>query len=303
MRAVLSRRILWATAATSLTLAACGDTSPSVPDAQTPFDAGSDVTMDASVVTDAGGVTDAGTATDSGVIDAGFDAGLVLDAGFDAGVDAGFDAGTAPMDAGTDGGFFIDGIVFVHGINGSKDDWTPMVNRFLADGWPANRLIANTYADPRWGCNDTNAMQLQTWVNQLRQAGAQHVAVVAHSMGGLSSRYYLKSLMGTTQVEVFTTLGTMHHGLSSPCLSPLPVCVWQQLCQSGMFIGNLNAAPATPGPTTWTSIFSDSDDTVPQMSSQLTGANNILVPGLEHDGPNGLQSSSVVYQHVLDTLR
>ena len=271
----------------ALALAACGDPSPSGA-----ADAG-------------GGAFDAGEASDAGSGDAG-----VADAGApDAGApDAGGDAGVpdaGPQDAGltSDGGFTIDGVVFVHGINGSKDDWAPMIARFAADGWPANRLIANTYADPRWGCNDDNAAQLQGWVNQLRQAGAQHVAVVAHSMGGLSSRYYLKSLMGTAQVEVFVTLGTMHHGLSTPCLSPLPVCVWQQLCESGPFIADLNAAPATPGPTRWTSLFSDGDDTVPQQSSQLMGADNILVPGLEHDGPNGLQASSVVYQHVLDALR
>lgn len=284
-RAVHSKRAL--TLGLCAVLAACGTVTPSPQqDAgqQTETDAGSNDSGEVDA-----GIQDAGT-PDAGLIDAG-----TSDAGTS-------DAGTS--DAGTsDAGFTIDGIVFVHGINGSKNDWTPMIDRFVADGWPMNRLVANTYQDPRFGCNDSNATQLQTWVNQLHQAGAQHVAVVAHSMGGLSSRYYLKDLMGTQNVEVFTTLGTMHHGLSTPCLNPLPVCVWQQLCQTGMFITDLNAPPATPGPTKWTSIFSDSDDTVPMMSSQLMGATNILVPGLEHDGPNGLQSSAVVYQHVLDTLR
>jgi triacylglycerol lipase len=276
---VRSRSQLWV--GLSLALVACGGVRSTT-------DAAVDTPDSGALTVDAGEERDAGT-PDAGVADAGApDAGVTTDAG---------------SDAGTDAGFTIDGIVFVHGINGSKDDWAPMINRFLADGWPANRLIANTYMDPRFGCNDANATQLRTWVNQLRMAGAQHVAVVAHSMGGLSSRYYLKDLMGTANVEVFATLGTMHHGLSTPCLNPLPVCVWQQLCESGMFIADLNAPPATPGPTRWTSIFSDGDDTVPMMSSQLTGANNILVPGLEHDGPNGLQSSAVVYQHVLDALR
>jgi triacylglycerol lipase len=298
------------TVSVCLALASCGDVpGTGGSDAGAPEDGG--VMQDAGMGDVDAGVSDAGSVDAGGGDAGGPDAGGPDAGGPDAGsTDAGStDAGSADAgsaDAGavrSDGGFVIDGIIFVHGINGSRDDWTPMIDRFRADGWPANRLVANTYLDPRWGCNDSNATQLQGWVTQLRQSGAQHIAVVAHSMGGLSSRYYLKSLMGTGEVEVFTTLGTMHHGLSTPCLSPLPVCVWQQLCSTGPFLADLNAPPATPGPTRWTSIFSDSDDTVPQMSSQLTGADNILVPGLEHDGPNGLQSSPVVYRHVLDTLR
>ena len=218
------------------------------------------------------------------------DAGVTVD---DAGVSEPPDAGPPP----------VDGIVFVHGINGSASNWDVMVNRFKADGWPDDRLIANTYADPRWGCNTANATQLAAWVQELKSRGATRIAVVAHSMGGLSSRYFLKTLGGTADVAVFTTLGTMHHGLSSPCFSPLPVCVWRELCTSGTFLLDLNAAPATPGPTAWTSIFSDGDDTVPTSSSRLTGATNVLVPGLEHDGADGLQDSEVVYQHVLESFR
>ena len=243
-------------------------------------------------------------------VDAGFDAGNEVDAGQpDAGPhDAGApDAGAAdagPPDAGPPdaGASRVDGIVFVHGIKGSGNDWKVMRDRFIADGWSASRLIAETFADPSWGCNTTNASRVSSWVAQLKADGAQRIAIVAHSMGGLSSRHYLKALGGTADVAVFVTLGTMHHGLSSPCLSPLPVCVWQELCESGAFIAALNAAPATPGPTAWTSIFSTDDGDVPVKSSTLQGANNIQLMGITHSGSNGLQDSAVVYQHVVDAL-
>lgn len=279
-------------------LVACGP-GPGDP----PIDSGAG---DASIAESDGGVDagviDAGTA-DAGVIDAGFHDGghFEVDAGSDAGT---IDAGQPqPVDAGNDAGLPVDGIIFVHGINGSLNDWTTMINRFKADGFPANRLVAHTYSDPKWGCNTGNADQLSQWVTDLEATGARRIAIVAHSMGGLSSRYYLQRKMGTSHVSVFTTLGTMHHGLTNPCLgATLPICVWKELCSTGSFIADLNMAPATPGPTTWTSIFSTDDTTVPAMSSQLVGADNISLSGLQHDGANGLQESQLVYQLVVDSL-
>lgn len=196
----------------------------------------------------------------------------------------------------------IDGIVFVHGINGSARDWDVMLERFKADGWPEDRLYAGSYEDPSWGCNVDNAKELEGWVRELQSRGAQRIAIVAHSMGGLSSRYFMKSRGGTHAVSTYVSLGTMHHGLRNPCFSPLPVCVWRELCLAGDFILDLNAAPATPGPAAWTSIFSDTDKTVPATSSQLEGATNIELTGLAHDGDNGLQDSEEVYALVRAAL-
>lgn len=203
-----------------------------------------------------------------------------------------------------DGGLApVDGIVFVHGINGSSADWSVMRDRFLADGWPAERLVAHSYEDASWGCNTLNADQLSRWVGELEAVGAKRIAIVAHSMGGLSSRYFVKDLGGNGRVSVFTTLGTMHHGLAKPCQSPVSICVWDELCSTGAFITNLNAAPATPGPTAWTSIFSDADQTVPNESSLLDGAKNVLVHGYTHDGVNGLQDAEEVYRLVVESLK
>lgn len=216
---------------------------------------------------------------------------------------------SGPADAGVegpgvgppvDGG--VDGIVFVHGINSSAAGWDVMKARFLADGWPADRLVALTFDDPSWGCNVDNAARLGEWVTALEGRGARHVAVVAHSMGGLASRSYLKDLGGTAHVSVMVSLGSMHHGLVTSCLALLPLCTWVELCSSGPFIEHLNSPSAVPGPTRWVSIFSDSDHTVPAESSKLGGATNIELHGLTHDGPNGLQDSALVYQHVRKAL-
>jgi triacylglycerol lipase len=196
----------------------------------------------------------------------------------------------------------IDGIVFVHGINGSEKNWSTMIERFKADGFPEDRLIARTYADPSWGCNTSNAETLGGWVQELKERGAKHIAVIAHSMGGLSSRYYVKSLGGTESVDTFITLGTMHQGIFSSCLSPIPVCVWRELCSDGAFIADLNAAPATPGPTRWVSIFSSDDAIVPAKSSVLDGAWNIELEGLGHDGEKGLLEDEAAWERVKSAL-
>jgi triacylglycerol lipase len=196
----------------------------------------------------------------------------------------------------------IDGIVFVHGLNGKGSNWDTMVARFKADGWPEDRLFAGSYKDAEWGCNETNALELADWVNTLKARGAKHIAIVAHSMGGLSSRYYLQRLAGTESVDVVITLGTMHHGLLTACLAPVDVCVWKQVCASGLFLADLNTAPATPGPTRWVSIFSDGDAIVPAQSSHLFGAVNVELQGIGHDGKKGLQFDEGVYGKVKEAL-
>jgi triacylglycerol lipase len=197
-----------------------------------------------------------------------------------------------------------DPVLFVHGINGSAADFATLMERLVADGWPQERLMARTFESPGWGCNVDNAVTLQAWAQELMDStGATRVDVVAHSMGSLSSRQWVKNLGGTAMVNTYISLGGMNHGLSSPCLSPLPVCVWKELCSTGELVTALNDPPATPPPTRWVVIYSDGDDTVPADSSPLEGAENIMVPGVEHDGPMGLQQSLPVYEQVKRVLQ
>src|SRR2546430_4446477 len=52
-------------------------------------------------------------------------------------------------------------VVFVHGINGSSADFAVMIRRLVADGWPADRLFAIDFPNPRFGCNIDNAALLR----------------------------------------------------------------------------------------------------------------------------------------------
>lgn len=196
-------------------------------------------------------------------------------------------------------------LVLVHGINGSSAEFTVMKQRLVADGWPASWIYLFDAKDPKWGCNVDNAAAIRSLVEKAVAETCQpRVDVVAHSMGTLGSRYFLKNLAGAGLVNTYVTLGGPHHGLSSPCYAPdfLGVCVWRELCESGDFIKQLNAPPVIVGQGRWVSIYGTADTTIPNASSQLTGAENISMPGVEHSGAKGLTEDAATYAEILRVL-
>ncbi|MFT5433093.1 MAG: triacylglycerol lipase [Myxococcota bacterium] len=196
-------------------------------------------------------------------------------------------------------------IVLVHGINGSSDDYEVMAQRLIDAGWPTDYVVLFDAVDPAWGCNVDNATALDTLVDDvLESTGQSRIDLIAHSMGTLSTRYWLKFHDGHERVNSYVTLGGMNHGLASPCWAPdfLGVCVWTELCESGTFIGDLNAEPATPGGTHYVSMYGTADETVPNASSELPDAENIEFDGVEHAGANGLLESLPVFDEVLRVL-
>jgi triacylglycerol lipase len=196
-------------------------------------------------------------------------------------------------------------VIFVHGIDGSAADWDTVRARLVQDGWPEDLLFAQTFEDPSWGCNLDNAQTIAGWVDAvLAQTGADRVDLVAHSMGTLSSRYFVKNLGGTELVNTYATLGGMHHGLQSSCSPDFPFkpCVWDEICTTGELVTQLNEEPATPGELHWVSIYGTADTTVPNWSSELDGAELVAIPGVEHAGPQGLQEDEATYAELARVL-
>jgi triacylglycerol lipase len=143
--------------------------------------------------------------------------------------------------------------------------------------------------------NIVNAKAIRAFVN------AHHfrrVDVVAHSMGGLSSRWFVKFLRGSVSIEHYVALGTPQYGLLPTCV--LPLDEGGQMCPGGAFLRTLNAGDDTPGRTSYTSIFSSSDGIVPATSSRLDGgACLILDRGISH---HGLVTDARVYRQVVYAL-
>ncbi len=195
-------------------------------------------------------------------------------------------------------------IVFVHGINGSHADFDVMVDRFVDAGWPRDWLVALDYPDPAWGCNVDNGAFLDQTVERLRrETGAATVDVIAHSMGALSSRYYLQRLGGHEVVAHYITLGGLHHGNQWSCLNPLPVCVWQELCPTNPFLADINGDADAPGTPVAVCICSSSDETSDLETCVFEPMANIQVDGPTHSGPMGVLEHEVTWPIVLDVIR
>jgi triacylglycerol lipase len=184
----------------------------------------------------------------------------------------------------------INPVVLVHGFTGSPSSMATLASRFQAQGRQTFSIDYNTEN------NVTNASQLASYINSVKaQTGAAKVDLVVHSMGGLSSRYYLKNLGGTANVEQFVSLGSPHYGQIAACL--LPTSFGGQMCPWSSFLGSLNSGDDTPGSLLYTTIYSTNDGTVPTSSSRLDGGACFKqVSGVSH---SGLTTDATVFNHVL----
>lgn len=188
-------------------------------------------------------------------------------------------------------------ILFVHGFNSSGSIWTTMIGRFKKDGWPTARLSSFTYSWQQ--SNATTADIIAFKVDSIRNAtGAPQVAIVGHSMGTLSARYYLKNTAGATdKVAALVSLAGANHGtnLAIFCLSAVSC---QQMVPGSAFLTTLNADDETPGATSYRTWWSPCDEVIsPRESMLLAGATNTQTSCLAH---SAMYTDTKVYGQVRD---
>jgi triacylglycerol esterase/lipase EstA (alpha/beta hydrolase family) len=120
------------------------------------------------------------------------------------------------------------------------------------------------------------------------ETGFDKVVIVAHSMGGLASRAYLRD-HGCKRIARLITLGTPHHGTS---LAHFGVGLnthqmrWTATEQEGLASEWLRTLKAGENAAIYhliVSIYSHHDNIIsPQTSSHLEGAKNIELNGVGH---------------------
>ncbi|MFE9442757.1 esterase/lipase family protein [Streptomyces sp. NPDC006602] len=190
-----------------------------------------------------------------------------------------------------------DAVLFVHGYTGDASNWNTMADRFRLDGWPSSYLDQWSYD---WHqSNATTAQQLSTEVDRLLAAtGATKVDIVSHSMGGLSSRYYLKNLGGTSKVDAWVSLGGPNHGTDS-ANSCFDTSCTEMRIGSG-FLAALNSGDETPGSPRYATWWSPCDTVInPDTSVSLSGAANTQTACLSH---TGLLTDATVYAQTRDMI-
>ena len=189
-------------------------------------------------------------------------------------------------------------ILFVHGWNSSGTVWNTMISRFQADGWPAAYL--NNWSYNTAQSNRTTAAQIQTKVDGILAAtGATKVDIIVHSMGGLSSRHYLKFLGGTAKVDDWASLGSPNHGTDTANFCWDTSCGEMRIGSS--FLSELNAGDETPGSVVYRTWWSPCDNVInPDSSVALSGATNTRTACLGH---SELYADATVYGQVREFVR
>ena len=139
------------------------------------------------------------------------------------------------------------------------------------------------------------------------------VDVLGHSQGGLQPRWALRWWTSLrTKVDDVVTLGAPHHGTvvadAATALGTSPPAGWQ-MRTTARFIAALNGGDETPGPVSYTSIYTLFDELVqpaaPTATSALAGASNVLVQDLCPGRPVehvGLAYDAAVHDMVLDAF-
>lgn len=191
-----------------------------------------------------------------------------------------------------------DPILFVHGWNSNSSTWNTMISRFSADGWASNELYNWQYNYKQ--SNATTASEIKSKVDSILAAtGASKVDIVTHSMGGLSSRYFIKNLGGDLKVDDWVGLGNPNHGTDTANFCFDTSCVEMRI--GSTFLNNLNSGDETPGAVNYRTWWSPCDTIInPDSSVALSGAVNTKTACLSH---SALHEDATVYGQVRDFVR
>jgi triacylglycerol lipase len=169
-----------------------------------------------------------------------------------------------------------DPILFVHGYGGASSNWDTMKSRFLADGWLDVELYSYNYSF--LASNSATAAEIKSQVDDiLKKTGATKVDIITHSMGSVSSRFYLKNLGGTDKVDAWVSLGGPNHGTDDVDLQNCQTTPCRETAIGSAFLAALNAGDETPGLVRYATWRSPCDTTInPDESVILLGALNTL---------------------------
>jgi pimeloyl-ACP methyl ester carboxylesterase len=153
--------------------------------------------------------------------------------------------------------------------------------------------------EPVAGSIDDYAPLIEARVQELCAAtGAARIAIVAHSMGGLAARAWMRA-HGSARVARLVTLGTPHHGTVLANLGPGANAA--QMRRDSAWLRDLAAAETPADRARIVSIYTHHDNIIaPQDSSLLPGARNIAFGGVGHVA---LGSNPRVLAEVLRVLR
>ncbi len=171
-------------------------------------------------------------------------------------------------------------ILFVHGILHNRATFAWLVQRLALAGWRDFRemnLMTTFHSIPRM------AEQVGEAVENLRaRYRVPQVNIIAHSLGGIISRYYIQLEGGDGLVKNLITLGTPHRGTELSKLSILSNV--RELNPESAIIRRLNAGPP-PKVTQGLAISGQLDVMIrPRSNAWWKGVRNVELKKVGHAG-------------------
>jgi triacylglycerol lipase len=175
-----------------------------------------------------------------------------------------------------------------------------MIANFEKDGYAKSELSAYSYNTST--SNKTTAeTEVKSRVEALKKAtGAAKVDIIAHSMGSLNTRWYIKFVAGgEANVDDWVSLGGPNHGTEFANFCFSTACTEMRV--GSKFLAELNAGDETPGAVNYGTWWSPCDEIInPDSSVALSGATNTKTACLSHAA---LRTDTTVYTQVREFVK
>lgn len=176
-------------------------------------------------------------------------------------------------------------VLLIHGYGCNSGYWH-RTRKPLDEAGVAYRAID---LEPVFGDIEAYVPMVAQAVDALcRDSGQSRIIIVAHSMGGLAARAYLRQEGGRRIARVIT-LGSPHHGTGIANFGAGMNCRqmhWRGNAKTGapsLWLRKLDESEDAATRKLFVSIYSHQDNIVaPQTSSHLAGACNIAFRGIGH---------------------
>jgi len=174
-----------------------------------------------------------------------------------------------------------DPVLLVHGFMSWGGDWEVLRSRLLAAGYRDSEIAAISYDSNQ--PNVAIAEDVAAAVEDLRaRTGAKRIDIVSHSMGAISSRWYVEELGGDERVDAWVSIAGVNGGtyFAYGCLGVVS-CV--DMLPGSDTLAVLERDLDTDGAVRFGAWWSLCDTVVvPAASARLPGARNVRAPCLDH---------------------
>jgi triacylglycerol lipase len=176
----------------------------------------------------------------------------------------------------------FDPVLLVHGFRGSSQGWYALIATLEAKGYRTSEIRAIDYGNDE--SNVEVAHDIARAAAALRaRTGASRIDVVSHSMGAISSRYYLERLGGAAHVDAWVSLAGVNEGTvwAYGCYV-LTQC--REMVPTSSVLSELNDDFHPSAATTRYGVWwSPCDEAIiPRSNAELPGAHNVETACLDH---------------------